>query len=115
MHLGISPLHFKDTHKLWNLRTGKELFRRNVYFNERSFPARLDQKITRPLMPAGEVENTDKGKDLIGEEFADEGETFTVVGTDYKSGKDVLTCVNKEGKDFILQQQKQENGKTLLN
>jgi hypothetical protein len=51
-------------------------------------------------MPAGEAENTDKGEDLIGEEFADEGETFTVVGTDYKSGKDVLTHVNKEGKDF---------------
>jgi hypothetical protein len=51
-------------------------------------------------MPAGEAENTDKGEDLIGEEFADDGETFTVVGTDYKSGKDVLTCVNKEGKGF---------------
>jgi hypothetical protein len=76
------------------------MFRRNVFFNERSFPARLDTKIHRPLMPAGEVENTDKGEDLIGEEFADEGETFTVVGTDFKSGQDVLACVNKEGKDF---------------
>jgi hypothetical protein len=82
------------------LRTGKELFRRNVYFKERSFPARLDQEINRPLVPAGEAENTDKGEDLTGEEFADEGETFAVVGTDCKSGKDVLVRVNKEGKDF---------------
>jgi hypothetical protein len=100
IYLGTSPLHSKDTHKLWNLRAGKELYRRNVYFNERSFPARLDQKITRPLTPAGEVENTDKGGDLIGEEFAGDGETFTVVGTDYKSGTDVLARVNKEGKGF---------------
>jgi hypothetical protein len=100
MHLGISSLHSKDACKLRNSRAGKELFRRNVYFNERSFPARLDQKTNRPPTPAGEVENTDNGEDLIGEEFADEGETFTVVGTDFKSGKDVLKRANKEGKGF---------------
>jgi hypothetical protein len=49
IYLGISPLHSKGTCKLWNLCTGKELFRRNVFFNERSFPARLDQKLHRPL------------------------------------------------------------------
>ena len=88
-YISASPpsTHSKDTYKLWNLRTGKEMFRRNVYFNERSFPARLDAKINRPLMPAGQADNTDKGEDLIGEEFADEGETFTVVGTDYKSNQ----------------------------
>ena len=84
IYIGISPTHSRDTYKLWNLRTGQVILRRNVFFNEHSFPARPDTRIKRPPLPPGEETNMDKGEDLIGEEFKDEGETFTIIGTDFK-------------------------------
>ena len=40
IYLGTSPDHSDDTVKLLSLKTMQIIYRRNVYYNERSFPAR---------------------------------------------------------------------------
>ncbi len=40
LHLGLSPDQSNDTCKLMMIGTNSFIYRRNVYFNERSFPAR---------------------------------------------------------------------------
>ncbi len=40
IYLGLSPDHSNDTCKLMRIGTNSIIYRRNVYFNERSFPAR---------------------------------------------------------------------------
>jgi hypothetical protein len=42
VYMGISPNHSDDTHKLLRLSTNTIIYRRNVSFNERSFPARTN-------------------------------------------------------------------------
>ncbi len=64
-YLGMSPTHSDDTAKLLSLKTRKVIFRRNVYYNERSFPER--KRTTH------NTEMIDTGEDLIGEQFYDEG------------------------------------------
>ena len=49
----------------------KVIYRRNVHFNERSYPARK-QPLTSSLNP------TDTGEDLISLQFEDEGEMWTI-------------------------------------
>jgi hypothetical protein len=39
IYLGVSPDHTKDTYKLLQIATQSIIYRRNVFFNERSFPA----------------------------------------------------------------------------
>jgi hypothetical protein len=48
IYLGMSSRHSADTHKLLSLKTNQIIYRRNVSFNERSFPAR-NTPITRYL------------------------------------------------------------------
>ncbi len=66
IYLGMSPNHSNDTYKLLKIQKQEIIYRRNVYFNERSFPARKFQ-----LPPT--LTSVDDGKNLIGAEFEDEG------------------------------------------
>ncbi len=43
IYLGMSPTHSNDTYKLLKIQNQEIIYRRNVYFNERSFPARKFQ------------------------------------------------------------------------
>jgi hypothetical protein len=63
--------------------------RRNVYFNERSFPARKFQ-----LPPT--LTTRDTGADLIGADFDDEGSRWTVSKTGEYDGTPVLYYRHKE-------------------
>jgi hypothetical protein len=71
IYLGMSLNHSDDTVKLLSLKTMKVIFRRNVHFNERSYPARK-----QPLTPS--LNPTDTGEDLIGLQFEDDGEMWTI-------------------------------------
>jgi hypothetical protein len=48
IYIGISPSHSDDTYKLLNLKTKKVIYYRQVFFNERSFPARKKQGVLEP-------------------------------------------------------------------
>jgi hypothetical protein len=69
IYLGMSPRHSADTHKLLTLNTNQVIYRRNVSFNERSFPARTTP-ITRPV-----PSKNDTGEDLIGQTLKEDNET----------------------------------------
>jgi hypothetical protein len=72
IYLGMSPKHSADTHKLLSLKNNQVIYRRNVSFNESSFPARTKLP-TRPSQTQKDI-----GEDLIGETFKEDGETFIV-------------------------------------
>jgi hypothetical protein len=93
IYLGISPTHSDDTHKLLHRRTNEIIYRRNVCFNERSFPAR-QTKIT--LVPHKET-----GADLIGLQFIDDGITFTIIEADVdeNGGGNILTYEDNTTKE----------------
>ena len=86
LYLGTSPDHTEDTYKLYRPATKEIIFRRNVYFNERSFPG-------RKLNPSPSI--TDTGADLIGVDFEDEGFTWTVTKSGSYEGDPVLYYTNK--------------------
>jgi hypothetical protein len=77
----------EDTYKLYRTKTKDIIFRRNVYFNERSFPGRT-------LQPVANLE--DDGTDLIGLDFEDDGIIWTVTKTGFFEGTPVLYYNNKE-------------------
>jgi hypothetical protein len=93
IYLGISPTHSDDTHKLLHLKTNEILYRRNVCFNERSFPAR-QTKIA--LVP-----HKDTGADLIGLQFIDDGITSTIIEADVDEtgGGNILTYEDNATKE----------------
>jgi hypothetical protein len=64
---------------------GMCVYRRNVCFNERSFPARQRQLNLKP--------NQDTGADLVGLQFVDEGTSFIILETDVDTngGGNILT------------------------
>jgi hypothetical protein len=64
---GISPQHSHDTYKLLKISNNEIIFRRNVYFNERSFPARKTKLSHQPT-------GRDTGDDLVGHDFEDDGQ-----------------------------------------
>jgi hypothetical protein len=71
IYLGISPDHSHDTYyKLLKVSNNEIIYRRNVYFNERSFPARKLKIQTTPS-------NIDTGEDLAGLDFEDDGQQCT--------------------------------------
>ena len=86
IYLGISSRHSHDTHTLLRLSTNKVIYRRNVSFNERCFPART-HKLTTTIQDA-------KGSHLIGQTFTDEGDTFVVTNTSHRRGEDCLDYKN---------------------
>ncbi len=67
------------------------IFRRNVYYNERSFPARK-QKLA-PLTAH------DKGEDLLGLQFYDDGDWWTITDFGIYDNHDVLWYVNNKTKE----------------
>jgi hypothetical protein len=65
IYLGMSTTHTDDTAKLLLIRTMQIIYRRNVHYNERSYPA-------RKLKHQPSNNKTDTGEDLIGLQFEDE-------------------------------------------
>jgi hypothetical protein len=88
IYLGISPRHTHDTHTLLRLSTKSVIYRRNVSFNERSFPARLNT-ITRTIAPK-------LGSHLIGQTFTEDHETFRVTNLSFRKGVDCLDYINEQ-------------------
>ena len=76
VYLGMSTSHSDDTYKLLNLKTKKVIYRRQVFFNERSFPARKQQIALEPVKVL-----EDTAEDIIGLHFEDEGERYLITGT----------------------------------
>jgi hypothetical protein len=73
--------------------TGKVIVRRQVYFNERAFPARKmppKNPMSKPLKP-------DDGSGLIRLTFVDDGESFRVTGTHVEDGINVVDYKDKKG------------------
>ena len=96
IYLGMSPRHSADTHKLLSLKTNQIVYRRNVSFNERSFPAR-STPITRPFR-----QTNDTGEDLIGQTFTEDNETFLITECSRHDGLDCLDYVSSRTKeDFV--------------
>ena len=70
------------------MSTNKVIYRRNVSFNERSFPARINNP-SRTIAPR-------KVSHLIGQTFVDDGETFRVTNFSHHQGVDCLDYVNEK-------------------
>jgi hypothetical protein len=91
IYLGMSPDHSDDTVKLLSIKTMRIIYRRNVYYNERSFPARK-QKFSPSLQQ-------DTGEDLIGLQFEDENQWWTVTAHGTHEGHLVLYYTNSKTKE----------------
>jgi hypothetical protein len=65
------------------------IYRRNVYFNERSFPARRMKIHTQP-------QNIDTGEDLLGLDFEDDGQQWTITEVGFYEEHPVLYYKNKD-------------------
>ena len=89
IYLGMSPDHSHDTYKLFKLSNSKIIFRRNVFFNERTFPAR------KLKLPSSLTAN-DTGEDLLALEFEDDGSRWTITKTGVDDGDAVLYYTNNE-------------------
>jgi hypothetical protein len=90
IYLSISPRHTHDTHTLLRLSTNNVIYRRNVSFNERFFPARLNN-LNRPLVPK-------PGSHLIGKTFTEDNETFRIANLSFRKGVDCLDYINEQTK-----------------
>jgi hypothetical protein len=84
-------LRTHDPHKLLRLSTNNVIYRRNVSFNERSFPARLNGPI-QTLTPK-------PGTHLIGQTFVEDNETFRVTNFSVHQGVDCLDYINEQTKE----------------
>ncbi len=73
------------------MSSNKVIYRRNVSFNERSFPARINN-------PSRQIELR-KGSHLIGQTFQDDGETFRVTKFSHHKGEDCLDYINEATKE----------------
>ena len=93
IYLGMSPKHSADTHKLLSLKNNQVIYRRNVSFNERSFPARTKPP-TRPSQTPNDI-----GEDLIGETFKEDGETFVVTQCSQHDGVECVDYINTRTKE----------------
>ena len=90
IYVGISPNHSDDTYKLLNLKNKRIIYRRQVFLNERSFPARTTKTMFKLIQ---EKEGT--AEDIIGLHFEDEGERFLITGlSQNKDGELVVDYKN---------------------
>jgi hypothetical protein len=87
IYLGLSPAHSNDTYKLMRIGTNSIIYRRNVYFNERSFPAR---KLKLPPT----LTSIDDGSELIGLEFEDDNQRWTVTKVGFHDDHPILYYTN---------------------
>jgi hypothetical protein len=92
IYLGMSTAHSHDTVKLLSLKTFKVIYRRNVHFNERSFPARKQK------MPTS-LTHIDTGEDLIGLLFEDNYYTWTITHLGTHEEAPVLWYKNNDNGD----------------
>ncbi len=81
--------HSHDTYKLFKLQNNKIIYRRNVFFNERTFPA---QKMKLP--PS--LTSTDTGDDLIDHQFEDDGSRWTITKAGVDDDDAVLYYTSNE-------------------
>ncbi len=102
VNLGPSSDHSHLTYKLLNLRTGTELFRRHVVFNERSFPLRADNSITRPI--ATVQPDVTSAFDLLDQDFREDGKKngkkCTVTSISKFKGTVAIDYIRSDGKEF---------------
>jgi hypothetical protein len=87
IYLGMSQEHSDDTAKLLSLKTMKIIYRRNVYYNEKSFPA-------RKLKFNPSLNLKDTGEDLLGLQFLDDDVWWTIKDHGTHDGHQVLFYVN---------------------
>ena len=92
IYLGMSSAHSDDTAKLLSLKTKQIIYRRNVYYNERSFPARK-QKLKDPK------QTIDTGEDLLGLQFFDEGQWWTIKDHGTHDNEQVLWYTKNDTKE----------------
>jgi hypothetical protein len=92
IYLGVSPDHTEDTYKLLQIATQSIIYRRNVFFNEHSFPAQK-YKPTPLTIPNS---SADSGHDLIGCDFEDDGVLWHVTRIGTYEGTPVLFYKNKD-------------------
>jgi hypothetical protein len=91
IYLGISDSHGDDTYKLFDMKTRQIIYRKNVYFNERQFPARKTKDaISSP-------DKLDTGNDLVGLDFEDDGIIWRVTKTGLEN--DTVPILYYENKD----------------
>ncbi len=91
LYLGMSEAHSDDTYELLDLQTNEIIYRRNVYFNERCYPAR---KTKHSPTNANTI---DSGEDIIGLDFIDDGITWTVTRTGLENEQTpILYQINKD-------------------
>jgi hypothetical protein len=94
IYLGFSDHHEDHTFKLYDMKTKQVIYRKNVYFNERHFPARK----TKHLTPS--QHKPDTGEDLIGQDFEDDGITWVVTKAGLENDSiPILYYQNKETKE----------------
>jgi hypothetical protein len=114
----MSTSHSDDTYKLLNLKTKKVIYRRQVFFNERSFPARKQQIALEPVKVL-----EDTAEDIIGLHFEDEGERYLITGTSRtKEGelvvdyRNVISQRNEKPKGYVstVKEVRQWIGQTKL-
>ncbi len=91
IYLGMSTSHSDETYKLLNLKTKKIIYRRQVFFNERSFPARK-QKVA--FESAKVLEDT--AEDIICLPFEDDGEKFIITGTSRNEDEELVVNYKDE-------------------
>jgi hypothetical protein len=89
LYLGMSPNHSHDTTQLFKISNNKLIFRKNVFFNERTFPARKMK-----ILPS--LTSTDTSEDLLEHEFEDEGSRWTITKTGVDDGDAVLYYTNNK-------------------
>jgi hypothetical protein len=89
IYLGASQDHSDDTAKLLSLKTMKIIYRRNVYYNERSFPA-------RKLKFNPSLNLKDTGEDLLGLQFLDDDVWWTIKDFGTHDGHQVLFYTNND-------------------
>jgi hypothetical protein len=87
--LGQSSTQSNDTYKLWNIASGKVIYRRNVALNEKAFPGRNMKIITTNI-------KTDTGEDLVGHDFLEDGDRYTITGTSTNDGVLTMTYINPD-------------------
>ncbi len=92
IYLGSSNEHSDDTAKLLSLKTMTVIYRRNVHFNERSYPARKQSPFPNPT-------TVDTREDLIGLQFQDDGQWWTVTQQGTHDDNLVLWYTNNETKE----------------
>jgi hypothetical protein len=88
IYLGISSAHSDDTAKLLSLKTKQIIFRRKFYYKDK-------QKFKDPK------QEVDTGEDLLGLQFFDEGQWWTIKDHGTYDDEQVLWHTNSETREEV--------------